>query len=96
MPSILGRFTKQSGETLDYIVDYSDWFLDRVDAPASVTATVETGMTVVASSISGETVKVVLSGGTDGTRYKCTVLLTTDAATPIIKEVDFMVTVRDV
>lgn len=97
MPSILGRFIKQSGETLDYDVDYEDWFEGRADAPASFTATAEAGITVAASSMASTyVVRVVLSGGTDGESYKITVRLTTNAATPIIKEADFVVKVKDV
>ncbi len=66
MPTILGRKLKQSGETLDYDVSYEDWFENRSDAPASHTVTADTGITVVTSSLTGEIVRVVLSGGTDG------------------------------
>lgn len=96
MPSILGRFTKQSGETLDYDVSYDDWFENRDDAPASFTAAAETGIDIETSSLTGNVVRVVLSGGTSGESYKITVLLTTDAATPVIKEADFIVKVKDV
>lgn len=97
MPSILGRFTKQSDEVLDYDVDFEDWFTNRTDAPDSFTVSAETGITVVGSSMASTyVVRVVLSGGTDGESYKITVLLTTDAATPITKEADFVVKVKDV
>jgi hypothetical protein len=96
MPTILGRKLKQSGETLDYDVSYEDWFENRSDAPASHTVTADTGITVVTSSLTGEIVRVVLSGGTDGETYKITVKLTTNAATPIIKEADFTVRIKDV
>lgn len=96
MPTLIGRQVKQSGETLDYDVSFEDWFENRADSPASHTATAETGITVVTSSLSGQVVRVVLSGGTDGETYKVTVTLTTNAATPIIKEVDFTVRIKDV
>lgn len=96
MATILGRFTKQSGETLDYYVDYTDWFSNRSDAPASYTATVAAGLTLVDDELIGNKVKVVVSGGTSGVRYQITVRLTTDATPPITKEADFQVAVKDV
>lgn len=96
MPTLIGRQVKQSGETLDYDVSFEDWFENRSDAPASHTVTADTGITVATSSLTGEVVRVVLSGGTDGETYKITVQLTTNAATPIIKEADFTVRIKDV
>lgn len=96
MTAIVGKFEKQPGETLDYYVIYDDWFANRSDAAASISVTADAGITIVASSLTGSTVKIVLSGGTTGVKYKITVLLTTDAAIPIIKEVDFTVTVKAV
>lgn len=96
MPTILGRKVKQSGETLDYDVSYEDWFANRTDAAASHAITSDSGITVVSSALSGSVVRVVLSGGTDGETYKITVRLTTNAATPIIKEADFTVRIKDV
>lgn len=96
MPTILGRRIKQSGETLDYDVSFEDWFENRSDAPASHTAAAETGLTLVTSSMTGNVVRVVVSGGTNGETYKVTVVLTTNAATPIIKEAEFTVRIKDV
>ena len=96
MATVLGKFTKQSGETLDYYVDFTDWFSNRSDAPASHTATADAGITVSTSSLSGNKVKVVLAGGTSGTKYKITVKLTTNSTPAIVKEADFLVTVKDV
>lgn len=93
---ILGRFVKQSGETLDYRIDYSDWFATRADSPASFTVSVDAGITLAASSRQGSVVTVVLSGGTSGAQYKVTVRVTTDATPPIVKEADFIVKVKDV
>lgn len=96
MPTLIGRQVKQSGETLDYDVSFEDWFENRSDAPASHTVVAEDGITVEDSSLTGEIVRVVLSGGTDGETYKITVLLTTNAATPRVKEADFTVRIKDV
>lgn len=95
--AIVGKFQKQPSEILDYDVDYTDWFSNRIDTPASVNPVAivaEAGITVVGSSITGDIVKVILSGGTSGTKYKITVRLTT--ASGLLKEADFTVTVKEI
>lgn len=94
MATILGKFIKQPAEVLDYDVDFTDWFSNRTDTPSTFEVTAEAGITVVGSSISGNIVKVVLSGGASGTRYKTTVRLTT--ALSLVKEADFQVLVKEV
>ena len=93
--TIVGKFQKQSAEILDYDVDFTDWFSNRVDTPASVSVTVPSGITQVGGgTITGKFVKVILSGGTNGTKYEITVRLTTSAG--LVKEADFTVTIKDV
>lgn len=94
MTALLGRFVKQSSEVLDYDVDYTDWFSNRQDSAASFEVTAQAGITVEATSRSGNVVKTVLGGGTDGESYKLTVLLTTTAG--LVKEADFIVRIKDV
>lgn len=94
MPSILGRFYKQPNEKLDYTVDYSDWFANRSDTAASHSVIVPTGITKESDSRAGNLVRVVLSGGTNGEKYKITVLMTTSAG--LIKEADFVVFVKEI
>lgn len=94
MTTILGRFTKQPAEILDYDVDFSDWFTNRLDTLASFTVTADAGITVVGSTRSGNVVKVILSGGTSGTKYKIQIQLTTSAG--MVKEADFVVAVKEV
>ena len=94
MPSILGKFTKQPDEVLDYDVSYDDWFSNRADTPSTHTVVVETGITKVSDTLTGNTVRVVLSGGVSGEQYKVTTLLTT--STGIVKEADFIVKVKAV
>lgn len=96
MAAALGRYVKQPNETLDYNVDYTDWFAGRGDAPASFTVVTDPGLTVVGSSLTGNVVKVTVSGGTPGSQYKVTVRLTTTAAVPVTKEADFYVRIREV
>lgn len=87
-------YYKQPSEVLDYDVDYSEW-IPSGDTIASKTVTAESGITVDSSSINSSThvIKVWLSGGTDGTLYKVTVLATTTAGRS--KEKEFYVRVRD-
>ena len=94
MTAILGKFIKQPDEVLDYDVDFSDWFSNRDDTPASYTVVAEAGITKVTDARTGNVVKAVLSGGVTGTKYKVTVLLTTSAG--LVKEADFTVTVKAV
>jgi hypothetical protein len=91
--ALLGKFTKQPNEILDYDVDFTKWFSNRTDAPVSFTTTVQTGMTLVDSTLVGKVVKLVLSGGTDGNTYKVTVRLTTNMS--LVKEADFQIKVKE-
>lgn len=94
MTVILGKFSKQPSEILDYDVDYTDWFKGRTDTPASFVVSAEPGITIVGSARTGNIIKVILSGGTSGTKYKITVRLTTAAG--LVKEADFTVAVKEV
>lgn len=92
--AILGRFTKQPGETIDYPVDFTDWFEGRTgDSIASHTVTVEPGISIATHTRIGNVVTVVLAGGTTGTSYKTTVKITTAAG--LVKEVEFVVKVKE-
>lgn len=94
MPQILGRFTKQPAEVLDYDVQFSDWFENREDTYVSHTTEVEDGITMVSSELlpGTTTIRVILSGGTNNASYQVTVLLTTSSG--VVKEADFIVKVK--
>lgn len=95
--TIYGRFTKQSGETLDYVVDFSEWFSNRTDNPSYITVTTDPGITVAGQTLVGPIALLVLSGGVSGRKYKVTVVMTTDATpVPIVKEVDFILAIKDI
>jgi len=94
MTAVLGKFNKQPAEILDYDVDFTDWFTNRTDTPASHTAVAEAGITIVSATRTGNVVKVILSGGVTDTTYKITVQLTTSAG--LVKEADFAVKVKEV
>lgn len=91
---ILGSFSKQPVEVLDYDIDCSDWIVSD-DAVASATATVDgTGLVIDSVLVSSPRIKVWLSAGTNGSSYKITVTITTDDGR--IKQVEFRVRVKDV
>ena len=92
---ILGRFTKQPAETLDYDIDFSEFFADG-DTIQSVTSVVVSpaGLTKGSTFVnSGTIVKQWLSAGTDGVKYKITVTVTSGAGR--VKQVEFYVRVKD-
>ena len=90
---IYGKFEKQPGETLDYDILLADWFSNRTDSIQSYVVTVPTGITKASDTVSGTTIRVLLSGGTVGEKYKITTTVTT--TTGVIKEVDFVVSVKE-
>ena len=90
---ILGTYTKQPADVLDYDVDYAE-FLNGTDTLASKTVTATpTGINVDSSTIVGTRVKVWLSGGTNGVTYKVTVTATTGDGR--VKQDEFKVKVKD-
>ena len=91
--SILGSFVKQPLEILDYDVDFGAWFVGRGDTPVSIAITTDPGIVLSGNSLVGTMAKVVLSGGTDGVKYKITVRLTTSSG--ITREADFYVSVKE-
>ena len=92
--SILGKYKKQPGETLDYDVSYTNFFSTRTDDIATVVATAATGITLGAQARLGKVFKVFVSGGTAGVAYKVTVVMTT--TTGVIKEDEFIVTIKEI
>jgi hypothetical protein len=96
--SMLGRYTKATGETLSYSIDYSA-DLDTGDTltgtSAAVTGT-DTVMTVVSAVYieNGTThiSKVKLAGGTVGVKYTVTVTTTTQAGAVFVDT--FTVTIK--
>lgn len=92
--SVLGRYKKQPGETLDYDIYYTEFFSVRTDHLNTAVTTVQTGITLVSQTLIGDSIKIKLSGGTNGVTYKITVSMTT--TTDIIKEDEFYVTVKEI
>lgn len=100
---ILGKFTKQPAETLDYDIDFSEFLSDGdtlvstgdppVPSPLDVVVApsgLTLGPTLV---IDGLVIKQWVSGGTDGQKYKITLTATSNAGR--VKQVEFTVRVKD-
>ena len=96
---ILAKYEKQPAEVKDYDIDYAEWLGPVADEVASATADVtsdtEPTPTLVVDSIEDSTtvVKLWISGGTAGVRYKVTVKLTTAGGR--LDESELVFTVKD-
>lgn len=101
IPRILARKYKQPADVADFFIDWTDWFAGdpdngipaRTDSPLSYATVIPSGITLVDSTQQGAVVKLILSGGTSGRRYKITVRMTTDATPAIVNEAEFEVSV---
>jgi len=92
--SILAKYKKQPNETLDYDISYEKFFSTRTDDIANVVVTPEAGLTLGPKVVLGKVCKVFLSGGTEGVSYKVTVVMT--STTGVIKEDEFIVTIKEI
>ena len=96
---ILAKYEKQPAEVKDYDIDYSEWLGPVADTVASTTAIVtsitETVPTLEIDSTDQSTtaVKLWISGGTAGVRYKVTVRMTTTGGR--LDESELVFTVKD-
>ncbi|MBX3610405.1 MAG: hypothetical protein KF871_10975 [Hydrogenophaga sp.] len=90
---ILERFTKQPADVQDYDIDFAEYLDALTDTAASAVVEADVGLTIVNYLILGKVVKVWVSAGTSGQKYKVTVRLTTTGGR--VKEVEFLVIVRD-
>lgn len=96
---ILATYEKQPAEYKDYDIDYSQWLTPADDVIASVTTTVtsatETSPTLIVDLVQNSVYvsKLWIEGGTVGTKYKVTVLMTTDAGR--IDESELIFNIKD-
>lgn len=73
----MATYKKGDEETLDFGIDWSDLLEDEGVTISTSTWNVESGITVDSDSSSSTATTIVLSGGTAGTIYKCTNVITT-------------------
>lgn len=101
---IIGKFIKQPAETLDYDIDFAEFFTDGdtivsagtppVPVPLDVVID-KPGMTLGPTFVlnGGTMLKQWLVGGTSGVKYKVTVTVTSNAGR--VKQVEFVVQVKE-
>lgn len=91
---MIGLFTKNPIDQIDYDIDFSKWLADG-DTITSVDATVEpTGsLTIPSAQVSGQVVKVWAAGGNDGWSYTVTVAVGTTEGR--VKEVCFKIRTKE-
>ena len=91
---VLETFEKQPNDVQDYDINYTRYLRGLSDTPQSFEVVAPSGITLMASSLTGNVVKVWLSGGTAGTKYKITVRLTTTGGR--VKEAEITIHVKEV
>lgn len=82
--------TKDPDAVLDWFWDFGDW-LSAGDTIATHTTVADAGLTVDASTVDGNGVRVWLSGGTVGETYTVRVRVVTNQSRTIDRSVDFLI-----
>lgn len=97
---ILGTFTKQPSEVKDYDVDFSPWLSATSDTIDDVTTEVvcvsdptNTSLVVDSTANTATLLKLWISGGTSGNKYKVTIRVSTP--TGRLDESELMFKVKD-
>jgi len=90
--SVLGKYIKQPSETESYTIDYTD-DLTADDGVVSATVAATDGITVTGYDVNLDSVRVWLTGGTAGMKYKIEVTATTGDGRVLQDE--FFVTIKD-
>ena len=91
---ILGNFTKQPVDVVDYDIDYSEWLTTGDNVQSTVVTVTPEGLTVDSVFVNDPRIKIWISGGTNGVTYKVTVTATT--ADGRVKQDEFRVKVKDI
>jgi hypothetical protein len=91
--AIIATIQQQPNDIRDYDINFTEWFpVGDVVVEAAISVT-PTGLTV-GYALQHPTVKVWVRGGVTGTRYKITVLASTNDGRA--KEVELMVKIKDI
>ena len=98
---ILAKYEKQPVEVKDYDIDYGEWLAPVADDLDAVQTLVEclsdpndTSLQVDSAPFTASTVKLWISGGTHGARYKVTVTVTTTYER--VDQSELIFTVKDI
>ena len=98
--AILGKFTKQPVDVLDYQFSFADWLADRADTVVSQTVvsvplTVgAVNMTISSITRAAGVVNFFASGGVDGVKYEVTCTITTASVPARVKSDSMIITVK--
>lgn len=90
----LATFEKQPAEVQDYDIDFATSYLaDLADTAVSHTVAFDPGIEVPLTTMSDGVVKVWVSGGTSGQKYKITATITTVGGR--VREGEILVKVKE-
>lgn len=93
--ALLGSFTKQPREVLDFDISYATVLAGRADTITGVTLEVTpAGLTLSAAVVTGAVMKAKASAGTAAVSYKVTALATSSAG--LVYEDEITVLVEEV
>lgn len=90
------RVRKQPREVRSITIDLSDWVAGRDDNLASVSVDPAGPDLLAEATLVGTRVTLTLSGGVHGGRYNAAVLINTDSTPPNVREIDFLIEVKEV
>jgi hypothetical protein len=96
---ILAKYEKQPAEVKDYDIDYSDWLIpaeDTIDTIATTVTSETQAVPTLEVDYTQNTITVAklwISGGTVGTQYKITVLMTSEGGR--IDESELIFSIKD-
>lgn len=94
---VLATWEKQPGDRQDYDIEFGEWLASIDDAPAAsnpVQVSAPAGINLISSNLIGTAVKLWVDGGTNKTRYKFTITMTTAGGR--VKEAEIIIHVREV
>jgi predicted AAA+ superfamily ATPase len=94
MNKILKTFDKQPAEALYYKVHFGEWATDQAEDVTSFEIPDVDGITISNKTLFENTVKFLVSGGTDNESYQITVRGTTPSGQ--VREADIVVNVLEV
>lgn len=99
---ILGKFTKQPVEVLDYQFDFTDWLADRSDTISGTPTVVSVPLTAGAANLtissittSAGVVSFFAAGGIDGVRYEITCTFNTASSPSRTKQDEMIISVKE-
>lgn len=89
------KHDKQPNDVIDYPISYDEWLAERPGYSIDTYAVAaDAGIDVVTHIKVGNIITPFIGGGTNGTTYKVTVRATM-TPTPLVKEFEFLVKVKE-